>query len=324
MEKTANFETIDSSFRVAMDPEGCWIERIYQIVCENPTPRRPGHRPLRDDPMCYDRPLRDQSAGPLPKYQRLLLPRVFEWVYTKFFAVVMAQCAVNRSGLLVVLSRDHPAGDFLYCRYAWSEQERDAFLSDETPPCCLHDLPFDTPAVLLYVIARDREGTSRGPSLTSSEFRRVNSSAQPRLLIFDMFGEEGRRLFCPLLVVPSEDISLTDSQREQHEKNLILDKALDYSSRVSSVAEQLHTGHLVFDYNVGMGGPLAYEQDGQWSAVWALLERFAGTELFAHPPGHQRQPEIFQVTLQDIHQSLFDEQAQIGSYERFLEETLSE
>lgn len=80
-----------------------------------------------------------------------------------------------------------------------------------------------------------------------------------------------------LLAIPSDDISLTHYQREQPQKNSVINKKKAYTSRVGSPIEQSYTGRIAPDYIVPSGGPTIHETGGSWINMWTLLANFAGT-----------------------------------------------
>lgn len=308
MNEFDSFEDIDPKYRIQMDSAGLWIQNVYVIIQATPIPRTPRGRPVRNDPYCYDiKNDKQELAQKAP-------PSIAERTYDKFFRAIMTHCANQMPGLLVVLSRDHPLGDFGFCQYRWTQEERDAFLKIGRPPCYIHNLPSSTPMVPLYLFCRSRANTSRGPSLSTPEVVRINHSTYARLLIFDTLGEDGGNFHGPLLLVPSDDISLTKDQWSEHIKNMEKNKKKEFSGRVSLLAEQLHSGLLISDYLVRSGGHLLYESDRAWQDVWELLQRFMGSEDFHYPAQQQRSrsPRPYQIPLRTIHQSLVQRHTVIG------------
>ncbi|KAL1599743.1 hypothetical protein SLS60_007547 [Paraconiothyrium brasiliense] len=130
-----------ADYWLRMDPEGNWVKDVYAIMQANPEPRRPGDRPLRVTPSKRDEDedeeeeeegedekevVRLPSAAEAPA-GAAPAPRDLGWFYKQFFETIMDCCAQRTSGLLVVLARDHPLGDFAYCRYRWSRLEQKTY-----------------------------------------------------------------------------------------------------------------------------------------------------------------------------------------------------
>jgi hypothetical protein len=298
-------------FRVPMDKDGRWMGRVFEIMNGEPQPRKPGNRPQRDVKLNTATSLVIRKAlNDMPKEVQLRRD-VLSRFHQRFFYTIMARCAARSSGLLLVLAPKHPMGDFAYCPYRWIPEEQEAFRTSLKPPRTLHELPAATPVVLMYAYAKDSEVGSRGPFLTSPQFRRVNSSRSHRLLIFDPLGPESSSLssFGPLYVVPSEDISPTPSQLDIHLGNLKKDKRYQFTARVPLLSQLLHTGRAISDYVISSCGPLLYsdnEAEG-WRQVWELLDRFAGVEPFEYPALITRQPAEYHATIHLLHQRLAEE-----------------
>jgi hypothetical protein len=304
-------------YRLKMDRDGNWVQKVYNIIVATPNPRKPGIRPSRHlDPtqtmqlrMEEDKEPDEQqhAESHIEKPQLRDLP----WFCPKFFTAVMEQCASRLSGLLVVLSRDHPMGDFAFCRYRWTPEEVHAYYAYKKPPCTISTLPADTPAVPLHIFTKNKEGTFRGPSISAREFRRLNSCRNPRLLVFDMFSLEGRDIFGPLLVIPSEDMQPTAEQRTLYKENLQTDHSHEREERGYLIAEQLHTRCLTTDYTTSATGPMVFEPNNHWDEMWELLYKFTGVDTFLHPHclGLNRYPGHYRVTVQELHQRLVEEHA---------------
>jgi hypothetical protein len=157
------------------------------------------------------------------------------------------------------------------------------------------------------VYTKNRESTSRGPTLTAAEFERLDMCPQSRLLIFDLFGQDSHDLFGPLLAVPSDDISPTDKQCALFESNRGKGKEDEFEARVPLLAELLHTGLNPIDYTISTAGPLVFEEEiNPWGGLWVLLNKASGVQKFSHPYTCSRDPTNFRVPLQEIHQSLAD------------------
>ncbi|USP75476.1 uncharacterized protein yc1106_02750 [Curvularia clavata] len=306
--KDASFDREDfKPYRIALDDSGDWVKEVYNIIQTTPNPRQIHHRPRRRSQNLFkkseDEP-KDAIAAP-PTSQ-------LDHFTNRLFYTITAQCAVRRSGLLIVLSRGHPFGDLAYCRYRWTESQKDAFLASNTPPCTITQLPPNTPVVPIHLYSRSQEGTSRGPRLTTAEFQRLNQSPQDRLLIFDIFNQDGLGLYSPLLVIPTSDISPTHAQQELYTSNRKLKKDADFEERVPLLAELIHTGFNPADYIVGSGGPRILDnRSDAWSGLWVLLDKFAGINHFTHPCNYNRRPSNFRVTIQALHQRLAEKHARM-------------
>ncbi|KAH3968351.1 hypothetical protein HBH98_172240 [Parastagonospora nodorum] len=290
---------------ITMDVHGEWLHRIIDIINATPNPRKPGNRPCRPAD-----PTEKPPTVPRPPFEL----HYVELFFRRIFYALMSQCAARLSGLIVVLSRVHPMGDFAYCRYTWTTQEQEAFFSHQTVPCTITQLPSSTPIVPLQTYTRKREATSRGPCLTASEFQRLNMWPQPRLLIFDLFGQEGASLCSPLLVIPSDDIRPTTEQVALFHLNSSKDKSEEFESRAPLLAELLYTGLNPIDYTISTGGPLLFEPDThQWEDLWKLLERMSRLENFTYPHNSNiaRSPATYRVDLKQVHQCLVDRHALI-------------
>ncbi|THX42150.1 hypothetical protein D6D11_08328 [Aureobasidium pullulans] len=333
LDKEQNFEVSGfSKFRISMDDDGDWVHRIKEVIDANPEPRRPGARPCRvfkhadtlegDGPLApEDKSLLDNSIIPSSDNERgvskLSHAHIHKMImnhgHRRFFEMLMTECARRRSGLLVVLAPGHPMGDFAFCRYRWSIKEQEAFAREERPPRLSHQLSPHTPCVPLTFYVRHRECSFQGPEVTAPQFRRLNSSPLHRLTVWDLLGPEGN--FLPILpaVIPSDDISPTQHQRDVFNANLSRDKtrknrkdtpfADDKTPPLSAI---LKTGILASQYIPETRGPQIYD-GGDWSGFWTLMSRFVGSSIFQHPIGVVRQPELYRHTLQTLNQCLLND-----------------
>jgi hypothetical protein len=301
--KEADFSRAElRPYWVVMDMGGEWVHKVVDIIKATPEPRRSDPRPHRTTEM-LGQP-KPPSSLPLPDLHHV------EVFHRRFFYTIMSRCAEHQSGLILVLSRAHPLGDFAYCRYAWTAQERHDFFQHHKVPCTMSHLPSATPVVPLLLYTRKREATTRGPSLTAAEFLRLNTFPQARLLIFDVFGVEGSSIYGPLLVVPSDDIRPTAAQVDLFQSNSIKIKDEEFEGRVPLLAELLYTGLNPTDYIMSAAGPLLYDSDEDpWEDVWKLFERSSNLESFNFPQKStiQRYPASYQLSLHEIHQSLVDQ-----------------
>jgi hypothetical protein len=162
----------------------------------------------------------------------------------------------------------------------------------------------------MYLYAREIGCNFRGPKLSPTEFRRVNASRTSRLLVFDPLGPEGSGLAGPLILVPTEDVSVGKGQRAQYDENTGKDRHQgERESRVPLLQQLLHSGRAVTDYVVSAGGPMLYDDGGSWGDVWQLLDRCGGLLPFEHPPTFARQPAGYHTTVHQLHERLLEEVA---------------
>lgn len=175
-------------------------------------------------------------------------------------------------GALVLLGRDHPLGDFIFVRYTWSAMESAAFLQSGKPPIPLHQLPGDTPAVPIYLYCRSKICTLEGLSLTSAQFRRLNASSLGRLVVWNLFRLDEEHRLCPLVVIPTEDITPTQTQRELYSRNLRRPQDEEPPKPEPPLSAVLNSGLLATDYVVGGRGALGYNED--WSEMRTLRLSF--------------------------------------------------
>ncbi|CAO2652463.1 Nn.00g007460.m01.CDS01 [Neocucurbitaria sp. VM-36] len=172
--------------------------------------------------------------------------------------------------------------------------------------------PKTTTVVPFIVYTKNRESTSRGPTLTAAEFERLDTCPQGRLLVFDLFGQDGSEVYSPLLVIPSHDLSSTEEQCTLFESNRGKDKDEEFEGRVPLLAELLHTGLNPMDYAISAGGPNLFESGmNPWGELWALLDQASGIDDFVYPhaSSYPRRPSEYRVTLQELHQQLVDRHA---------------
>jgi len=298
------------SYSLCMALDGKWVESVYSIVASHPNPRQIGPRPVRtvQSPESTEAP---EEPSPI-KQEHVSTEK--GWFFDKFFDTIMTQCALRRSGLLFVLPREHSLGDFAYCRYIWTADDQEDYLDRKIPPLTISDLPPSVPVVPMLAFTKNRAGTSRGPILSPSEFHRINQSDQCRLLLFDMFGIEGRNLFGPLTIIPTDDVSISSKDRTHYEDSFRKDNHLEFMERSPLLSQQLHTGYAITDYTLSALGPIVLSNvrpQDQWKDVWHLLEACSRDTPFFHPPGFQRSPYRFQLPLHEVHQLLVDRHASI-------------
>ncbi|KAJ5028130.1 hypothetical protein PSV08DRAFT_190909 [Bipolaris maydis] len=264
---------------IAMDSDGAWVKAVYEIIQRTPEPRLPGKRPHR--PLGKSSQPDTRMNASTIRQPSLLQTEVF---FGNVFFTVMDQCAARRSGLVIVLSAVHPMGDLAYCRYNWTKQEQEAFIMHKKVPCTITELPRETAVVPFFLYTRKRESTSRGPTLSTSELQRLNICPQGRLLIFDVFGQDGSGMYSPLLVVPSDDIRPTADHFAIYDSNSGKNKHEEFEERVPLLAELLQSGMSPIDYAISTTGPNVFESGPDaWTELWTLLNRLTGLEEFAIP-----------------------------------------
>lgn len=300
-----------------------WACRIHAIIQAdidaNLSPRKAVRRPFRDmeaaarhsaKPHLIERRFLQDIPLTMDPVPGLAEPDELHWFHKRLFRDVMNWCADSLSGLLFVLARDHPVADLGFCRYQWTHNERDVWFRFGRPPCTISTLPPSTPTVPVYVFNRERVSTSRGPSLTAAEFcYRLDSCSSPRLMLFNHLGAYPSNEFPPLLVVPTDDLSPTETQRATYESVVMTQSRDSYRDRVPLLATQLHSGLAVADYLVAPVGPLVYEPNAcTWAEVGSLLQSFAGVTPFQHPLGVHRHPLHYQTTVRELHQRLVEDQ----------------
>lgn len=322
-------------YRMRMDREGRWMHRVIEIVEQHPQPRR-AMRPRRavgaDDPPA----IVAQSAESLDDTSlvgavnatngRALYSDIMGSGQRQFFAEITMRCAIRYegqkslimslyhtdftrgSGLLVVLSNQHPVADFVYCRYKWSTQDQIEFSQHGKLPLTLSDLTGAKPVLPICYHVRDLECTYQGPEVSSSTFRRLNSCRHDRLLVWNLTGPDDLHRPAPLTVIPSEDLCPTMSQRVKLSKNLNINKKETHAERTPSLSSMLRSGLYASEYRVQSLGPLAYQkQETHWDALWALFDRFTKAESLEHPKGRVRDPKAYMQPLWMLHERLVQE-----------------
>ena len=209
---------------------------------------------------------------------------------------------LRRSGLVAVLDADHPAGDFIFCRYRWTENDVVRFQQRRVPPRTISDLPAWTPVVPITYFSSDLECTAYGPQLSLPQFRRLNASRRSSLLVWNLWGpdESSPR---PFVVIPSEDLQPTLLQRTRYKDVLELNRREDHHLPTPLVSHLLKTGIPAGSYSVGKLGPLVY--DGGYR-IWASLAAFFSDvglqESFQHPAGRTRDGSTYRRPLFELQQ----------------------
>ncbi|GAB7356119.1 hypothetical protein MBLNU459_g6719t1 [Dothideomycetes sp. NU459] len=312
LEKDMSFEGIHKRYRVHMDEEGRWVFRVKQIIETCPHPRKPGDRPARAPYKTADATSAVTRLG-APTVKKAHGYRDFAQLMTtgqrQFFSQAMEYFAARMSGLLVVLARDHPLGDFGLCRYRWMESERTTFLATGRPPATAHELPADTPICPIYYFTRDGESSFRGSGIRSTHFRRLNSCQEKRLIVWDLAGQDGKVRPLVPIVMPSEDVRPVEAQRAVFSAWLDPVKRRKGFEVTPSISAVLDRPFFASEYGVGGGGPMVYDGT-DWSGLWRLLMGFTLPQTLSHPPGVVRDPAEYRYALSRLHQRLFEEQFQ--------------
>jgi len=290
-------------YRIVMDREGLWVDKVCAIIAENPQPRSMEPRPMRQAEMINTQ-RSHKSNGHQSKASETAL---------RFYDLVMTLCAerytfchevwdvrslvfARMTGPLFSLGRDHPMADFGYCDYTWTATEREQFLQAGVPPRTVSDLPALTPVVPILLYARALECTFRGPDLSSAYFHRLNACRENRLVILDLFGPDTPSTTLLLTAIPSDDICPTKRQRDHHAENLTRNKKSAFKTRTPFISFMLKSGRSAGEYAIGNRGPLAYD-DVDYAHVWSILQDFVGRQPFHHPPGVLRDPTLYQTPL---------------------------
>lgn len=200
-----------------------------------------------------------------------------------------------------MLSRNHPLGDFAYTRYRWSKKEQEAYKTYYRPPQFLHTLPADLDVIPIIYYTRLQECSHSGPSVTASEFRRINSCSRKRLIIWDLGGADTAGT-APLAVIPSEDVRVSEAQRVVFQTNFGM-KSDVWKVKTPTLSALLCTGLHAGEYGLSSGGPLAFCEDG-WKRIHKFLESLTRSDIVEHPHGVQRDTFSLRCTVRDLHQRL--------------------
>ena len=214
----------------------------------------------------------------------------------------------RRRGLLVVLDKEHPLGDFAFCDLRWSQEEVETWKNSGTPPQTLDDLPADMPMVTLYYFAATADYTSNGPNMTAPQFRRLNGCRENRLIVWDIWAWSQSDPCHPLIVVPSEDVGMTDPQRSSYRRALKVNKKKERTKTLPRLEYILRNGRQSFDYLLGPRGPQVYDGWPGYHHIWLLCWRLTQSALVEHPIGYIRDAASYLHPLWRIHQRLVLEQ----------------
>ncbi|KAG9693647.1 hypothetical protein KCU95_g3200, partial [Aureobasidium melanogenum] len=331
-------------FKIHMDDDHKWVFRLQEIIGQEIQPRKPGQRPLRrlapiagvdfeleaeagmsaepemesdsemhkageDDkhnPSVLDTTELQEIEGDWidPTQPRALDVKALKQSHVRFFEEVMQQCAMRLEGLLVVLSSDHPCGDFAFCRYKWTDVERETYLTHGRTPRAAHHLHAIAPMVPIYLYSRHAGCSFEGPNLKPAVFRRLNACAVPSIMAWDLVGPDSLQSTPPILI-PSEDMGITERQYQVFAKESEV-KFGDHIGYTPSLSALLNSGRFAAEYSVAKVGPLVYGHN-VWGEVWRVLNAFAGVDEFEHPAGMKRQPSVYRQPLRALHQQLAQE-----------------
>lgn len=199
----------------------------------------------------------------------------------------------------MVLARNHPFGDFGYVRYKWAESEVKSFYEHYRPPQFVHTLPPNTEVLPVTYYTRHLECSYQGPTLTASEFHRINACGDHRLLFWDLGGPDATIL----AVVPSVDIMPTEAQRKVFQSNLYL-QAHEWRSATPNLSSLLQSGLHASEYTIP--GEDVFSSHC-WNAVWKFLDKFSVDDIVQHPIDHPRNPKEYRQSITAILSRLVDE-----------------
>lgn len=150
---------------------------------------------------------------------------------------------------------------------------------------------------------RYAESGMYGPDVSPAQFRRLDSTACHRLVMWDLSGFDTMTQHTCMLpaIIPSEDIRPNFGQRER----LVSGIGLKTANLMPNISGLLSTGLLAPEYSLQEGGPL---NSGDWGRVWTLLNAFATVDgSVEHPLGFRRQPVQYRHDLRSLHQRLAGE-----------------
>lgn len=214
----------------------------------------------------------------------------------------------RKSGLLFLLATKDAYGEFGYTRFTWTDEEVDSFHRDRRPPRVGHQLPGDAPTVPISYYARYTESWFYGPNVSPAQFRRLNSILAKRLVLWDIGGFDTMQTQIAPAVIPSDDISPTEPQRQLFQSNL----GVKRSKRMPNISSLLQTGIFASEYAVGNNGPLLYE-GVDWDQVYSLIDSFAGEASFEHPRKMTRNPADYRHPLRHIQQRAVREHIRLAA-----------
>ena len=205
----------------------------------------------------------------------------------------------------MVLAAGHPLGDFGFCRYRWTTEERDTFLSVGRPPRTITSLEAEMSIVPIQYYVHDRRNGFLGPSLTASEHRRLNACSDHRLIMWNVSGPDAMRSPIAPCAIPSTDITMSESQMMVY-LSYFRQRDLKYDKRTPLLSALLNTGLFAAEYSVGTSGPQSYDRV-DWSDTWELLNQFTVLDTLQHPFECYRNPAMFRHPLRVLHQRLVED-----------------
>jgi len=190
--------------------------------------------------------------------------------------------------------------DFGYCRYRWTTQEKDAFLTHKRVPRSGQHLPPSCELIPICFYTQHAECSHHGPMVRARQFRRLDSVAQPRLVAWDLGGFDHKYEMSAPVIIPTDDMLATAAQRATFQK------ALQSKTNTPLLSALLKTGKYPIEYAAQHSGP--FPNHGDWHGVLELLDSFTLGKPFEHPKGLIRQPHDYKHTLQCIQQRQADQQ----------------
>lgn len=300
-------------FRVVMDDNMEWVGKIQSIILQYEEPRKPGERPVRALTETTGAEVKAKmksktKAKKLSKAEQALHNGKRDWEramvngHRQFFYAIMRECCNMGSGLLVEFARNHPDTDFGFMRYSWSSKEQEAYLNNGDMPRVGHSLPREACFVPICYYARHQEVWFHGPKLTGPQFRRLNSSQQARLVVFDLSGPDSTSP--RLTIIPSEDIQPTPSQSQR--LRTYIGGPADWDKHTPNISALLATDLFASEYGIARG-PLGSHED-MWRSIWEKLNSFACPfGKVEHPVGFVRDGSKYRHTIHDANVRLLQQ-----------------
>ena len=221
----------------------------------------------------------------------------------------LAQCSLTmyrRSDLMLILPNDHPLGDILYCPYAWTVAEQEAFLQHGRVPATIDDMLPLTPVIALLYYAREARADFYGPPISDVQFERLDSTSLSRLIVLDVL-ELTRKDSRPLFLIPSADIAPTAKQREEMTANIGGQRTGKRPTKTPLLAHLLESGKWPSDYRIGNNGALLYEEQSvDWAKIWTLCHEILMQHPVEHPEGTMLFTPEYRHHLQQVHQMYYE------------------
>lgn len=315
IEKDVSFDRPDfQEYRFEMKEDGAWVDDVVRIIQSNPKPRAEHERPWRKLSALSKAPVASQTTVPQPTMARKGKGRreyaeILQHSMRKFFYNMMDACARRGRGLFTVWATNHPLGDLGFTRYSWSTGEQEAWLHKRRMPAANHHLPPDIEQLALCYYTQDAECRSHGPQVRARQFRRLDSTNQARLILWDLGGRDAVDISLLPVVIPSDDITASSDQRELFRHGLTAKP--NERKDMPLLHSLLRTGLYPSEYAIMRENTWKPERD-PWLVMLDFLDRFLETSPIMHPDGHQRSPASYRHSLEYIHQSLVEQQIQEG------------